>query len=331
MRITMAHGSGGQETEQLIRDVFAAAFDNRFQREMEDAAAVPGAQRLAVTTDSFVVRPLFFPGGDIGKLSVCGTVNDLLMRGAVPQYLTCGFIIEEGTESAILESVTASMAETAAEAGVLIVAGDTKVVERAHEDGGIIINTAGVGFLREDTEISASQIVPGDKVILSGSLGEHHAAILSARMGMQNAILSDVAQLTEPVSILLGAGIHVHAMRDVTRGGLATILHEFAARSGLTFVLSEKEIPVSDMVRDFCGILGLDPLMMGNEGKFVAAIAGEDAEEALHLLKGTACGKDASIIGEARPREDVPVIMETPIGGERVISPLVGEGLPRIC
>ncbi|MCR5675437.1 MAG: hydrogenase expression/formation protein HypE [Lachnospiraceae bacterium] len=331
MKITMAHGSGGEETEKLISRIFAAHFQNEILDEMEDAAAVPGAERLALTTDSFVVEPLVFPGGDIGKLGVCGTVNDLLMRGAVPKYLTCGFILEAGTDAAVVEQAAASMAQAAAEAGVLIVAGDTKVVENAHEAGGIVINTAGVGFLHRDVQITPSGIRPGDCLILSGSLGDHHAAILSARMRIENHIRSDVGLLTEPVSILLGEKLAVHAMRDVTRGGLATILSEFAKRSGLTMRIRESALPVHPEVRDFCGILGLDPLTMGNEGKFVAAVDAADAETALKLIRDTACGREAVIIGEVTERAEVPVILETKIGGERVVTPLTGEGLPRIC
>lgn len=329
--ITMAHGSGGEETGKLISSLFAAHFDNAILQSMEDAAAVEGAERLALTTDSYVVQPSVFPGGDIGKLCVCGTVNDLLMRGAVPKYLTCGFILEAGTSLSLLEQVVVSMAETAAEAGVLIVAGDTKVVENIHKEGGILINTAGVGFLRTDVEITPSRIRPGDCVLVSGNLGDHHAAILSARMKIENTILSDVACLTEPVSILLGAGMRVHAMRDITRGGLATILNEFATQSETTLVVREEAIPVDAAVRDFCGLMGLDPLTMGNEGKFVAVVDQQDAGEALELVRKTACGRNAAIIGEVSDKQDVPVILRTKLGGERVITPLIGEGLPRIC
>lgn len=331
MKITMAHGSGGRETEQLIRQVFAARYDNEFLSEMGDAAAVPGAERLAVTTDSFVVTPLTFPGGDIGKLAVCGTVNDLLMRGAVPKYLTAAFVIEAGTETDAVEQAAASMAETAAEAGVFIVAGDTKVVENAHPDGGLIINTTGVGFLQRGVEISPARISPGDRILLSGTLGCHHAAILSARMKLENRIRSDVCLLTEPVSILLGAKIGVHAMRDVTRGGLATILNEFAEQAQVSIAMEEDRIPVDPQVHDLCGILGLDPLTMGNEGKFVAAVSAEDAEQALKFMRGTSVGREAAIIGTVEKRGEAAVTLTTTIGGTRVVLPLIGEGLPRIC
>ncbi|MBR5115939.1 MAG: hydrogenase expression/formation protein HypE, partial [Lachnospiraceae bacterium] len=257
--------------------------------------------------------------------------NDLLMRGAVPKYLTAGFVIEAGTEMHDVELAASSMAETAAEAGALIVAGDTKVVENAHPEGGLIINTTGVGFLQRGVEISPSRIVPGDVILLSGTLGDHHAAILSARMKLENRIRSDVSLLTEPVSILLGARIKVHAMRDVTRGGLATIMNEFAGQAGVSITFREADIPMDQTVRDLCGLLGLDPLTMGNEGKFVAAVAAEDAEQALKLVRDTACGQNAAIIGTVEERGDAAVTIRTPIGGSRVILPLIGEGLPRIC
>lgn len=261
MKITMAHGSGGRATSQLIADIFARNFNNEVLSRMEDSAVVPGSGRIAVTTDSFVVNPIFFPGGDIGKLSVCGTVNDLLMSGAQPKYLTCGFIIEEGAQSGELERIAASMAQTASEAGVTIVAGDTKVIEG---NGGVYINTAGVGFVPEGVNISASLCQEGDAVLVSGYLGEHHAAILSARMGIENQILSDCAPLGEMVQSMQEAGVRIKAMRDVTRGGLATVLHEFAVSSDCCVELEENRLPVSAPVKGFCGLLGLDPLYMGN-------------------------------------------------------------------
>ncbi|WP_321017461.1 hydrogenase expression/formation protein HypE, partial [Eisenbergiella porci] len=278
MKITMAHGSGGRATSQLIAEIFARNFNNEVLSRMEDSAVVPGSGRIAVTTDSFVVNPIFFPGGDIGKLSVCGTVNDLLMSGAQPKYLTCGFIIEEGAQSGELERIAASMAQTASEAGVTIVAGDTKVIEG---NGGVYINTAGVGFVPEGVNISASLCREGDAVLVSGYLGEHHAAILSARMGIENQILSDCAPLGEMVQSMQEAGVRIKAMRDVTRGGLATVLHEFAVSSDCCVELEENRLPVSAPVKGFCGLLGLDPLYMGNEGKMTAVVAGEDAPLAL--------------------------------------------------
>lgn len=329
MKITMAHGSGGKATTELISSIFARYFDNPILAKMEDSAVVPGAARIAMTTDSFVVTPLFFAGGDIGKLAVCGTVNDLAMSGAVPKYLTCGFILEEGVEVAVLERIVFSMAQTATDAGVLIVAGDTKVIEGK---GGLYINTAGVGFLPEgDFAVSSSNCGNGDVIILSGTLGDHHAAILSARMGIENTIQSDCAPLHGMVSALLDKKIQVRAMRDVTRGGLATVLHEFAAASRKCLQIQEDQIPVTAQVQGFCGILGLDPLYMANEGKMVAVVAAEDAQKALICLKSSPYGQDAAIIGEVIPGEEGTLLLHTRTGGIRMLTELYGEGLPRIC
>ena len=334
-RVTMAHGSGGEATSRLIGGIIAKYFSNPYLDRMEDAAVVPGNEQLALTTDSFVVDPPFYPGGSIGRLCVCGTVNDLLMSGARPQYLTCGMILEEGFALDRLDAIARDIAETAREAGVLVVAGDTKVIENgAHPEGGVLINTAGVGFVPEGRSFSPALIRPGDAVILSGTLGEHHAAILGARMGIDNRIVSDNAPLTEMVGSLIEAGIHIRAMRDVTRGGLATVLCEFADQSGLRIVLEQGRIPVRREVRDFCGILGLDPLYMGNEGKMVLVAAAEDAKRAAEIIRTSRYGRDACVIGAVG---DVPeggspgLLMETAIGGTRVLGPLYGEGLPRIC
>ncbi len=331
--ITMAHGSGGEATERLIREVFCRHFHNEYLDSLNDASSVPGAGRLAMTTDSFVVTPYFYPGGDIGRLAVCGTVNDLLVSGAVPKYLSCGFILEEGLPVDDLDRIAASMAATAGEAGVAIVTGDTKVIE-GKGGGGLLINTAGIGFLDEGRKVGPDQIKPGDKVIVSGTLGEHHAAILGCRMGMQNdSIFSDNAPLTAMVNALFGAGIPVRAMRDVTRGGLATVLNEFAKSSGLSVTVGEDKLPVLAPVRDFCGILGLDPLYMGNEGKLVAVVAPEAAEQALDIIRRSPFGENAAVIGETgKTYEDAPALyIRTPIGGTRVAGALYGEGLPRIC
>lgn len=328
MKITMAHGSGGKATSELISNIFSKKFSNPVLAKMEDSAVVPGAQTIAITTDSFVVTPVFFPGGDIGRLSVCGTVNDLLMSGAQPKYLTCGFIIEEGAESADLEKIADSMAKTAREAGVCIVAGDTKVIEG---NGGVYINTAGVGFVPQGRSISASHCETGDCVLLSGFLGEHHAAILSSRMGIENQIQSDCAPLNEIVGSLFENGIRVKALRDVTRGGLATVLNEFAAASSCCIELSEMDIPVSEQVKGFCGILGLDPLYMGNEGKLVAVVVKEDAQKAVELMRTSKYGGNAAIIGSVISGEADTLLVKTPIGGTRIVPELYGEGLPRIC
>lgn len=326
--ISMIHGSGGQSTSDLIHDLFEKEFSNETLSAMEDSAVVPGAPRIAITTDSFVVKPVEFRGGDIGRLSVAGTVNDLLARGAVPKYLTCGVILEEGAQIALLKRVIHSMAETAREAGVEIVAGDTKVIEGT---GGFYINTAGVGIVPEGRDISAGNAKAGDKILLSGTLGDHHAAILGMRLSIETDIASDNAPLTDLVTSLLDAGIRVHTLRDVTRGGLATVLKELAEASGKRFVLEERSIPVSDKVRDFSAMLGLDPLYMGNEGKMAVIVDAGDADAALAIIRRCAYGKDAQMIGSVEEGEPGRLIMKTEIGGIRELSVLQGEGLPRIC
>ncbi len=329
-KIMMVHGSGGKATSELIEEIFAKEFDNDTLNEMEDSAVVPGTGRIAMTTDSFVVTPVEFAGGDIGRLAVCGTVNDLLMRGATPKYLTCGFILQEGTPIDVLKRVVHSMAETAREAGVQIVAGDTKVVNGSGE---FYINTTGVGFLPDDlhVNISAKNLEAGDVVIVSGNLGDHHAAILSHRMEIQNGIQSDCAPLTEMVEKLIAEKVPVHTLRDVTRGGLATVLKGLAVASNKTILLEQKQIPVTDEVRDFCGLLGLDPLYMGNEGKLVAIVPAEYANYALAVIQNSRYGKDAAIIGRVSEEDPGKLLLKTPIGGVRNLEVLMGEGLPRIC
>lgn len=328
MRITMAHGSGGKATGELIDEVFASRFSNPVLSQMEDAAVVEGSKKLAITTDSFVVEPLEFPGGDIGRLCICGTVNDLLMRGATPKYLTCGFILQEGADSKQLVRCVDSMAQTAKEAGVIVVAGDTKVVEGS---GGFTINTAGVGFVPEGQQISASNCKPGDVILVSGTMGDHHAAILSSRLGINNSIVSDCAPLGEMVKTLLEENIEVHCLRDVTRGGLATVVKELAERSQVTMELDEQAVPVSAQVRDFCGLMGLDPLYMGNEGKLLAVVAAKDADRAISLLRSCKYGREAAVIGSVTDEQPGLACATTVIGGRRVLDVLQGEGLPRIC
>ena len=327
-KITMAHGSGGRATSDLIRELFAQEFANPVLNAMEDAAVVPGSGRIAFTTDSFVVDPLEFPGGDIGRLSVCGTVNDLLMRGAIPKYLTCGFVLQEGLDMELLRRIVVSLAATAREAGVDIVAGDTKVVEG---NGGLIINTAGVGFVPDGVDISAANCRVGDAILVSGHLGDHHAAILSGRMGISNTITSDCAPLGEMVHALLDGGIRVHCLRDITRGGLGTVLKELAETSQVTIAVDETRLPVDAQVRDFCGLMGLDPLYMGNEGKLVAFVAPEDAERACEIISGCTYGRHAAVIGAVTDEEPGRAYVNTAIGGKRVLDVLFGEGLPRIC
>lgn len=336
MKITMAHGSGGESTSKLIRDVFSKYFRNEILDRLEDSAVVEGSGKLAVTTDSFVVTPIIFPGGDIGRLSVCGTVNDLLMSGATPKYLTCGCILEEGLDMDVLEKVISSMAETAKEAGVKIITGDTKVIENKGGEPGLIINTSGVGFIPDDLEVPGPfKLCDGDSIIISGNLGDHHAAILGTRMGIESNIQSDAAPLLEMTSSLLKEGIRVHAMRDVTRGGLGTVLNEFSDASKCNIDLFEDKIPVSPAVRDFCGILGLDPMFMGNEGKMVLSVAKEDSEKAVEIIRNSKYGENAAIIGvvsKSKETDDIHnVVLNTKIGGKRIIGLLYGEGLPRIC
>ncbi len=335
MNITMAHGSGGESTSGLINDIFSRHFHNEYLDGLEDSAVVPGNSRIAMTTDSFVVTPIIFPGGDIGRLSVCGTVNDLLMSGSIPRYITCGCILEEGLDIDVLDRVIASMAETAREAGVVVVTGDTKVVERHSETPGLIINTSGVGFIPDGLDVPGPRkLSDSDAIILSGNLGDHHAAILGSRMGIESDITSDNAPLCVMVRKLMDNGIRVHAMRDVTRGGLGTVLNEFASASQCSIELREDDIPVSAAVRDFCGILGLDPLYMGNEGKMVLSVDSEDAERALLLIRESRYGENAAIIGRVSKNDasdSGTVSVTTRIGGKRVVGLMYGEGLPRIC
>lgn len=326
MKITMAHGSGGKTSAELMSSIFGKYFKNSVLDKMEDAAVLELNGKVAFSTDSFVVTPVIFKGGDIGKLSICGTVNDLLMMGAEPKYVTCGFILEEGLDIDLLDRIVASMAAQAAAAGVMIVAGDTKVVEGS---GGLYINTSGIGIIPQDRDVSAANCRPGDKILLSGNLGDHHACILSARMEIENNIASDCGCLSDITDALFAAGIQVRTMRDVTRGGLGTILNEIADASGHRLQLSEAAIPVNEEVRGFADILGLDPLYMGNEGKMIAIVPEEQAQQALELMRNTEHGKNAAMIGEVTEGEGTFII--TRLGGSRVLDVLYGEGLPRIC
>lgn len=326
MKITLAHGSGGKSTTDLIDSVFAKHFSNPILNMMEDSAVVDGASKIAITTDSFVVTPLIFKGGNIGRLSVCGTVNDLLMRGAVPKYITSAFIIEEGADSETLEAIAKSMAETATEAGVTVICGDTKVIEG---NGGIYINTTGVGFVNESIDIVSTNLREGDAIVVSGNMGDHHATILSARMGIENNIHSDNAPLGEMVRAMLKNGIELHCMRDVTRGGLGTVLNELAKASKVNIELIEESIPVNNEVKSFAKILGLDIMHMGNEGKLIAVMPMEQARQAVEIIRQCKYGENAQIIGKVTHGSGVTLI--TPIGGKRQVNVLYGEGLPRIC
>ncbi len=327
--ITQAHGGGGRATSELIQNIFFRYFENDTLLKAEDSAVVDGASRIALTTDSFVVDPIEYDGGNIGRLSVCGTVNDLLAAGAEPKYLTCGFILQEGLELKTLERVVSSMAETAAEAGVKIVAGDTKVTEGS---GGLFINTSGVGYIPEGRSVSAHSIRKGDSIIISGCLGEHHAAILKNRMNIKNGIKSDNAPLVTMVQSLFEQGVEIHAMRDVTRGGLATVLSEMAASSGTGIEITEEKIPENKSVRDFCSLLGLETIYMGNEGKMVFFVPEHVSEKALCIIRNDTYGKNAAVIGTVTEAEtEGYVYMKTPAGGTRRLEALAGEGLPRIC
>lgn len=325
MKITLSHGSGGKATSELIDQIFARHFSNPILNMMEDSAVVDGYGKIAITTDSFVVTPLFFKGGDIGRLAVCGTVNDLLMRGAVPKYITSAFIIEEGADTDTLEDIASSMAKTANEAGVCIVAGDTKVIEG---NGGVYINTTGIGFANNENIVSTN-LQNGDYVIVSGTMGDHHATILSARMEIENDIQSDNAPLTDIVKNLIDGGIDIHCMRDVTRGGLGTVLNELANASQKQIEIEETAIPISDEVKAFSKILGLNIMHMGNEGKLVAIVPSEQANKAVEIMKNSKYGENATIIGKVTSGEGV--ILNTRLGGQRKINVLIGEGLPRIC
>lgn len=326
MKITAAHGSGGKSTSELIEKIFAKHLSNPILDMMEDSAVVDASNKIAVTTDSFVVTPLFFKGGDIGRLAVCGTVNDLLMRGAKAKYITCAFIIEEGADTDTLEKIVMSMAQTAKEAGVIAVAGDTKVIEGS---GGVYINTTGIGFAQSD-KIVSSNLQNNDAVIVSGTMGDHHAAILSARMGIENDISSDNAPLCEMVYALLSNSIDVHCMRDITRGGLATVLNEIADSSNVNIEIEESKIPVNESVKAFSQILGLNLLHMGNEGKLTAFVPMEQAQKALDIIRKCRYGENAQIIGRVS-KNNTGVTLITPIGGRRKVNVLIGEGLPRIC
>lgn len=327
MKIELRHGSGGEETGRLIHELFAKYFTNPILDAMEDGAVLPVMKGHPVfTSDSFVVEPLFFPGGDIGKLSICGTVNDLSSMGARPLYLTASFILETGLETETLEKVAASMAETAKEAGVSIVAGDTKVIEGK---GGLYINTAGIGERAEGLSISASAMEEGDTVILTGTMGDHHGTILTARLHMKSSLRSDCAPLNGLVESLLSEGLSIHTIRDITRGGLATVANELAEASGRAMEFMEENIPVSEEIRELSGILGLDPLTMGNEGKMLMVLPEKEAERALAILRQNPYGKNASLAGRITKGEGVHLI--TAFGGKRKLLPLRGEGLPRIC
>ena len=331
--ITVGHGGGGKLTQDLIDRVFRPAFSHPALDAQHDGAILTaGGARLAFTTDSHVVSPLFFPGGDIGKIAVNGTVNDLLMCGARPLWLSAGFILEEGFAIATLEKVVASMSAAAAAAGVAIVTGDTKVVERGKGDG-LYVTTAGVGLIEHALTIAPSSIRAGDAVILSGDVGRHGMAIMATREGLafESPIESDCAPLVAPVLALLAAGLEIHCLRDLTRGGLATALVELAESSGLSIAAEESEIPVTELVRGACEILGLEPTYVANEGRFVCILPESQAPAALEILARTAPGGPPALIGRVRKAPARLVTLRSIIGAERIFDRLSGEQQPRIC
>ncbi|BAI76028.1 hydrogenase expression/formation protein (plasmid) [Azospirillum sp. B510] len=331
--VDMTHGSGGKAMAQLVRELFAAAFANPYLDQGNDQAAfdVPGG-RMVMTTDGFVVSPLFFPGGDIGSLAVHGTVNDVAMAGAVPLHLTAGFIIEEGFPLADLKRVVDSMAAAARDAGVAIVSGDTKVVERGKGDG-LFITTTGIGMVPPGVAPSGDRARPGDAILVSGTMGDHGVAIMSTRdnLGFETAILSDSAALNGLVAAMVAAVPDIHVLRDPTRGGLATTLNEIAHQSGVGMRLREAEIPVRAQVAAACELLGLDPLYAANEGKLIAICAPEERDRLLSVMRDHPLGRDAACIGQVVEDTHRFVQMETRFGGRRIVDWLSGEQLPRIC
>jgi len=332
-RVLLAHGGGGTLTQQLIEKIFLPSFDNALLAARHDGAVVtPGSDRVAFTTDSFVVRPLFFPGGDIGTLAVYGTVNDLAMCGATPLVLSVGFILEEGLPMETLWRVVQSMQAAAAEAGVTLATGDTKVVERGSADG-MFINTSGIGRLDDDVLIGPAQVRPGDTVILSGDLGRHGIAVMAVREGLEfeTAIESDCAPLVGAVAALREAEIPIRCMRDLTRGGLASALVEIAGAAGIAIRIEEERIPVGEAVQGACEILGFDPLYVANEGRFIAFVDPAHADRALSILHAHPLGEEASLIGTVAEEPAGLVTLKSRIGATRVVDMLSGEQLPRIC
>jgi hydrogenase expression/formation protein HypE len=330
----MAHGSGGRAMAQLIEELFAKHLGNEYLAQGDDGALLPhpGEGRLVMATDSHVVSPLFFPGGDIGCLSVHGTINDVAVMGAEPLYLSAGFILEEGFKLADLARIVQSMAAAAREAGVPIVTGDTKVVERGKGDG-VFITTTGVGVVRPGNELSGRNALPGDAILVSGTLGDHGMAIMAEResLGFESPIVSDTAALHGLIAAMRESGAEIHVLRDPTRGGLATTLNEIARQSGVGMMLQEKNLPVKPEVEAACEFLGLDPLYVANEGKLVAICAAADAEKLLAVMRAHPLGGAAAMIGTVHEDAHHFVQMTTGFGGRRIVDWLSGEQLPRIC
>lgn len=330
--VQLAHGGGGRLMKQLIDRVFRAAFNNPYLQQEHDGAVFELHGRCALTTDSYVIWPLCFPGSDIGQLAVNGTVNDLAMCGARPRYLSAGFVLEEGLAMTTLTRIVASMARAAAAANIQIVTGDVKVVDRGKADG-MYINTAGVGDVICTAPIVPQSVVPGDAIILSSDIGQHGIAVMAAReaLGFESEIASDCAPLVEPVMALIKAGIRLHCLRDITRGGLASALVEVAETASLSIHCKESNIPVRADIQSACELLGLDPLYVANEGRFIAFVDNNDAEKAVEILKGFSVCSQAAIIGHVDNEPAGRVTMLGSLGGSRVIDLLSGTQLPRIC
>ncbi|MDV6342588.1 hydrogenase expression/formation protein HypE [Nitrosomonas sp. Is24] len=331
--IEMSHGSGGRAMAQLIQQLFITAFDNEFLRQMNDQACFPSVHgRMVMSTDSHVVTPLFFPGGDIGSLAVHGTINDIAMSGAKPCYLAASFILEEGFPLSDLKRIVDSMAKAAQAAQVPIVTGDTKVVEKGSGDG-VFITTTGIGMVPEGIHISGNNAQPGDKILVSGTLGDHGIAIMALRenLSFQTSIESDSTALHDLVAAMIAATPGIHVLRDPTRGGLATALNEIAQQSSIGMMIYENELPIQEQVQAACEFIGLDPLYIANEGKLIAICAAQDAEKLLHAMHAHPLGKHARIIGEVIEDAHCFVQMQTRFGGKRVVDWLSGEQLPRIC
>ena len=331
-KILLAHGSGGKLAHELVEKIFLKALANPFLAKLDDSAVFDLSGRLAFTTDSYVVSPIFFPGGDIGKLAVYGTVNDLAMSGAKPLYLSLSFIIEEGLPQSELEEIVNSVQEAAKKARVKIVTGDTKVVHRGSADK-LFINTSGVGIIPEGVNISGSNASPGDKVLLSGSIGDHGIAVLSQREGLSfsTRLESDCAPLGSLVTEMLAASPNIHCLRDPTRGGLATTLNELAKQSKVSIRIEEEKVPVREEILAACEMLGFDPLYVANEGKLVAIVPAKDADKILKAMRENHYGRGAAIIGEVKAEHPGRVVMKTCLGASRIVDMLVGDLLPRIC
>ena len=337
-QVVMGHGSGGKMTQEIIEEIFYPHFSclplaagNDFAAVgLPDTAMLEG--QLSISTDAHSVAPLIFPGGDIGKLAVCGTVNDVSMGGALPLYLTASFILEEGLSMNVLEQIVQSMQASALEAGVQIVAGDTKVVERGKADG-VFITTTGIGWIPGGCRIGGAEAQPGDKVLVSGNLGDHGIAVLAARgeLGFETAVQSDVAPLNHMIHAVLEAAPHTHVLRDPTRGGLATTLNEIAHQSSVGILLDETRIPVQPAVQAACEMLGFDPLYIANEGKLIAIVPAGEAPAALEAMQHSKYGRQAAIVGEVTPTPEKRVLLRTTMGSNRILDVMAGEMLPRIC